>query len=155
MCALKLWAWGRLMWRKKNPRYPLSSSPHPSSAFHFNALLFFLFSASGTVRLARQTGTEKVVAIKIMELQKQPKKDLIISEIQVMEQIRHPNIVNYVESFLVDDQSKLWVVMEYLDGGSLTDVVMETVMSEGMIAAICRECLKALEFLHEKNIIHR
>lgn len=90
-----------------------------------------------------------------MELQKQPKKDLIISEIQVMEQIRHRNIVNYVESFLVDDQSKLWVVMEYLDGGSLTDVVMETVMSEGMIAAICRECLEALKFLHEKNIIHR
>jgi len=65
----------------------------------------------------------------------------------------HDNIVNYIESYLVDNY--LWVVMEYLEGGALTDVVTETVLSEGQIAGICKCCLEALAFLHKRDIIHR
>jgi p21-activated kinase 1 len=53
-----------------------------------------------------------------MKLQTQPKKDLIINEIMVMREHKHPNVVNYKDSYLVDDE--LWVVMEYLPGGNLT-----------------------------------
>ncbi len=110
-----------------------------------------------------------------MKLQTQPKKDLIINEIMVMREHKHPNVVNYKDSYLVDDE--LWVVMEYLPGGNLTgksfncwclcllkekrnflfqtDVVTETVMSEAHIASVCREVLHALEFLHSNHVIHR
>uniref|UniRef100_A0A8D0BK47 non-specific serine/threonine protein kinase n=1 Tax=Salvator merianae TaxID=96440 RepID=A0A8D0BK47_SALMN len=109
--------------------------------------------ASGTVYTAMDVATGQEVAIKQMNLQQQPKKELIINEILVMRENKNPNIVNYLDSYLVGDE--LWVVMEYLAGGSLTDVVTETCMDEGQIAAVCRECLQALEFLHCNQVIHR
>ncbi|XP_056417126.1 serine/threonine-protein kinase PAK 1 isoform X2 [Hyla sarda] len=109
--------------------------------------------ASGTVYIALDVATGQEVAIKQMNLQQQPKKELIINEILVMRENKNPNIVNYLDSYLVGEE--LWVVMEYLAGGSLTDVVTETCMAEGQIAAVCRECLQALEFLHSNQVIHR
>jgi len=109
--------------------------------------------ASGTVCEAINVTTNELVAIKKMDLDHQPKKELIITEIEVMKDSHHPNIVNYIESFLVGNE--LWVIMEYLEGGALTDVVTETVLSEGLIAGICRRCLEALAFLHRQEIIHR
>ncbi|XP_053564662.1 LOW QUALITY PROTEIN: serine/threonine-protein kinase PAK 1 [Bombina bombina] len=109
--------------------------------------------ASGTVYIAVDIATGQEVAIKQMNLQQQPKKELIINEILVMRENKNPNIVNYLDSYLVGEE--LWVVMEYLAGGSLTDVVTETCMDEAQIAAVCRECLQALEFLHSNQVIHR
>lgn len=109
--------------------------------------------ASGGVYTAYETGTKKCVAIKQMNLEQQPKKDLIINEIIVMKESKHQNIVNFMDSFL--HEGDLWVVMEYMQGGSLTDVVTFNIMSEAQIAAVCREVLLGLQHLHSRNVIHR
>ena len=93
--------------------------------------------ASGGVYTANENGTNRCVAIKQMNLEQQPKKDLIINEILVMKDSKHKNIVNFMDSFL--RQGELWVIMEYMEGGSLTDVVTFNIMSEGQISAVCRE----------------
>lgn len=66
--------------------------------------------ASGGVFTAYAVRTGSCVAIKQMNLEKQPKKDLIISEILVMQSSKHANIVNFIDSYLW--QGDLWVIME-------------------------------------------
>jgi len=109
--------------------------------------------ASGGVYTGHEKGTNRLVAIKQMNLEQQPKKDLIINEILVMKESSHPNIVNFIDSYLCGGE--LWVVMEFMEGGSLTDVVTFNIMTEGQIAAVCRETLKGLQHLHSKGVIHR
>ncbi|ODV95205.1 hypothetical protein PACTADRAFT_49946 [Pachysolen tannophilus NRRL Y-2460] len=109
--------------------------------------------ASGGVYTAYEVGTNKCVAIKQMNLEQQPKKELIINEILVMKGSRHKNIVNFIDSYLL--KKDLWVIMEYMEGGSLTDIVTHSVMSEKQIGVVCRETLEGLKFLHSKGIIHR
>lgn len=111
--------------------------------------------ASGSVYLARalQNGGRKV-AIKQMELSAQPRKELIVNEILVMKDSQHDNIVNFLEAYLRGNQ--LWVVMEYMQGGSLTDVIENNPrLTEPQMSRICLETAKGLQFLHKKHIIHR
>lgn len=95
--------------------------------------------ASGGVYISKsETGLS--VAIKQMNLEEQPKKDLIINEIIVMKSSKHKNIVNYIDSFL--HKGDLWVCMEYMEGGSLTDTVTSNFMTEDQIAIVCREVIE-------------
>ncbi|KAI0221610.1 hypothetical protein L0F63_000781 [Massospora cicadina] len=110
--------------------------------------------ASGGVFLAKSIlDPELQVALKQINILQQPKKELIVNEIAVMKSSRHPNIVNYIEGYLW--KGDLWVAMEYMEGGSLTEVVTNTIITEGQIATICAEVLKGLHHLHTHNIIHR
>ncbi|XP_031952639.1 serine/threonine-protein kinase PAK 3-like isoform X1 [Corvus moneduloides] len=105
------------------------------------------------VLLQEQEALEKQVAIKKINLQGLTSKELTVNELMVMKMNRNPNLVNYLDSYLVDDE--LWLVMEYMDGGSLRDVISKTYLSEDEMAAVSRECLQGLDFLHSNHVIHR
>ncbi|KAK9473799.1 Pkinase-domain-containing protein [Dipodascopsis tothii] len=94
------------------------------------------------------------VAIKQMNLLVQPRKELIVNEILVMKESQHPNIVNYLDAYICGT-SDLWVIMEYMEGGALTDIIESHTLSEPQISTICLETCKGLHHLHGKNIIHR
>ncbi|XP_053859950.1 serine/threonine-protein kinase PAK 3-like [Vidua macroura] len=107
----------------------------------------------GDVCRALDNATGGQVAIKKINLQGPRKKELKVNEFMLMKTNKNPNLVNYLDSYLVDGQ--LWLVMEYMDGGTLSNVISETHLSEDEMAAISRECLQGLDFLHSNHVIHR
>ena len=90
--------------------------------------------------VTRQFGSRAQVAIKQMDLAHQPRKELIVNEIMVMRDSRHKNIVNFLDAFLRNNNSELWVVMEFMEGGALTDVIDNNpTITEDQISTICLE----------------
>ncbi|NXV55098.1 PAK1 kinase, partial [Molothrus ater] len=77
------------------------------------------------------------VAIKKIRLQGLRKKELKVNELMVMKVNRNPNLVNCLDSYLVGEELQL--VMEYMDGGTLSNVISKTYLSEDEMAAISRE----------------
>ncbi|XP_067121987.1 serine/threonine-protein kinase PAK mbt [Centruroides vittatus] len=109
--------------------------------------------STGIVCIATEKSTGQHVAVKKMDLRKQQRRELLFNEVVIMRDYHHPNIVEMYNSFLVGDE--LWVVMEFLEGGALTDIVTHARMDEDQIATVCKQCLKALAFLHSQGVIHR
>ncbi|KAJ3319666.1 Protein kinase [Boothiomyces sp. JEL0866] len=109
--------------------------------------------ASGTVYIGKDNLTNEKVAIKQMIFAMQPKKEYLISEINLMKKLSHPNIINFKDAFLV--KSDLCVIMELMDGGTLTEIMEQVHLTEPHIATICKESTKGLKYLHDSEIIHR
>ncbi|KAM6188881.1 serine/threonine-protein kinase PAK 4 isoform 2-T3 [Sarcoramphus papa] len=109
--------------------------------------------STGIVCIATVKSTGKLVAVKKMDLRKQQRRELLFNEVVIMRDYQHENVVEMYNSYLVGDE--LWVVMEFLEGGALTDIVTHTRMNEEQIAAVCLAVLKALSVLHAQGVIHR
>ncbi|VAH29710.1 unnamed protein product [Triticum turgidum subsp. durum] len=97
----------------------------------------------------------KEVAIKVIDLE-EAEDDIedIQKEISVLSQCRCPYITDYYGSYL--HQTKLWIVMEYMAGGSVADLLQAgPPLDEISIACILRDLLHAVEYLHSEGKIHR
>jgi serine/threonine protein kinase len=58
------------------------------------------------------------VALKIIEVERQSRKNLLVREVEIMKLIKHENMVSFLECFV--ENSKLWIEMELMEGGEET-----------------------------------
>ncbi|XP_028252639.1 serine/threonine-protein kinase PAK 6b isoform X2 [Parambassis ranga] len=109
--------------------------------------------STGVVCIARERQSGRQVAVKMMDLRKQQRRELLFNEVVIMRDYQHQNVVEMYRSALVEEE--LWVIMEYLQGGALTHIVSETRLNEEQIATVCEGVLQALSYLHSQGVIHR
>ncbi|KAI1735067.1 kinase-like domain-containing protein [Xylaria scruposa] len=125
-------------------------------AGHYQVLEELGRGSFGVVYKGIEKATGEVVAIKHIDLESTD-DDIqdIQAEISVLSTCASSYVTQYKASFLRG--SKLWIVMEYLGGGSCLDLLKPEPcsFSEPLIAIICRELLRGLEYLHAEGKIHR
>lgn len=109
--------------------------------------------AAGTVFKARHKLSLGEFAVKQINVAKQARKDHLLMEITVMRELNHPSLVTYKEIFL--EQKNLFIVMEFMDGGMLADIVMNIEIDDAQAAAIMKDVVQGVDHLHDHEIIHR
>jgi p21-activated kinase 1 len=111
--------------------------------------------ASAVVYIGTDMIEQTQIAIKTIDMNKFTSRELLLNEVRVLKDINQKNLINFLDCYWLKAENHLWIILEYMNGGCLTDVVVDTVMTERQIAAVSREVLQAISYLHSKGIIHR
>ena len=108
----------------------------------------------GAVWLAFDSDLQERVAVKVLTRPGSPSAvERLKREVRLGRRIRHPNLVQIYE--LVDAGQSMAVVMEYLEGGSLSDRLNDGPLEISAIEGIAEALLEGLACLHREGIVHR
>ncbi|XP_068624417.1 serine/threonine-protein kinase MARK2-like isoform X3 [Battus philenor] len=108
------------------------------------------------VKLAKHVPTGKEVAIKIIDKTQLNPGSLqkLFREVRIMKMLDHPNIVKLFQ--VIETEKTLYLVMEYASGGEVFDyLVLHGRMKEKEARAKFRQIVSAVQYCHQKRIIHR
>ena len=109
----------------------------------------------GKVYKTEHIPSGKTLAVKLIDLDSL-EDDLadIIAELSVLSECSHNNITRFYRSFVAHNY--LWIVMEFLEAGSMRDVLaLLGPLPEHFIAAVIHETLVGLDYLHKLQRVHR
>jgi len=110
----------------------------------------------GEVFYAQNHETGDFVAVKRIPLRNMKKEQLngVLEEINLLKMLDNPNIVRYIDT--VKTSEYLHIVLEYVENGSLSDIVTRFgSFSETLCAVYISQVLKGLKYLHKQGVIHR
>lgn len=115
----------------------------------------------GNVFKAHDRKLDRIVAIKVLKLEYNEDNNFIRKfkrESLAAASISHPNIVSIydVGTEIIEDKEVHYIVMEYIDGKTLKDLINdEGRLSEKRALNYCIQIAEALKVAHSKHIVHR
>eukprot|EP01083_Nonionella_stella_P080088 219891_1 len=95
----------------------------------------------------------RTVAVKIIDLDCHSRLDKLSCEIRALAMCRNKRIVEYIGSHLVNQE--LWIILEFLDGGSVFDMARERPVREEIVQYLMRRILQSIHHLHSLGFVHR
>ncbi|XP_020220881.1 CBL-interacting serine/threonine-protein kinase 1 isoform X2 [Cajanus cajan] len=111
----------------------------------------------GKVKLARDTNSGKLFAVKILEKSKiidLNNTDQIKREISTLKLLKHPNVVRLYE--VLASKTKIYMVLEYVNGGELFDkIASKGKLKEAEGRKIFQQLIDCVSFCHNKGVFHR
>lgn len=111
----------------------------------------------GVVYLCHDLQHNSRVCVKSVKVRSAVEIKAIRSEIYILSQINHPRIVNFLESIIIDPET-IAIVMEYVPGGTLKDIIAQSSVSSPNDETVCLyicDIIWGLEYLHIRHVVHR
>ncbi|XP_052393875.1 serine/threonine-protein kinase MARK2 isoform X15 [Carassius gibelio] len=140
-------------------RKPLATGQSRSEQPHIGCYRLLKTLGKGNfakVKLAKHVLTDKEVAVKIIDKAQLNSSSLqkLFREVRIMKLLNHPNIVKLFE--VIETDKTLYLVMEYASGGEVFDyLVAHGRMKEKEARAKFRQIVSAVQYCHQKCIVHR
>ncbi|MPC46234.1 Twitchin [Portunus trituberculatus] len=127
---------------------------HDSVYEYYDILEEIGTGAFGVVHRCRERKTGNIFAAKFIPVASAMEKELIRKEIDIMNHLHHPKLINLHDAFEDDDEMVL--IFEFLSGGELFERITAEgyTMSEAEVINYMRQICEGVKHMHEKNIIH-
>ncbi|GMH93888.1 hypothetical protein TrVE_jg1907 [Triparma verrucosa] len=114
----------------------------------------------GKVYLMRAKKERTLVCVKVIKLKNIPRKEreACKKEVDLLRRLNHPNICGYRDSFMSRNRDSLCIVMEFCDGGDLSDIIKKArnqLFTESKILHYFVQMSLGLHYMHSNRILHR
>lgn len=112
----------------------------------------------GTVYSGRQLSVDRKVAIKVLHPRLADNDQIVkrfLREARIISQISHPHVVSLIDFGQHGDDEMLYLVMEYIDGLELTDLIQDHRLRPDVAVEIMRQACEGLTAAHSSDVVHR
>jgi SNF-related kinase len=109
------------------------------------------------VKLARHVFTGEKVAVKVIDKTKldEVSRAHLFQEVRCMKLVQHPHVVRLYE--VIDTATRLYLVLEWGDGGDLYDYIMkhDGGLNEDLARRYFAQIVQAIDYCHRLHVVHR